>query len=332
MSPPAPLKPAYLICGSDRPKVRTAVSRLRRRVLDETGSDLNLALFDAESDAPRVVLEAAESPGFALGTRLLLVLNGHKWKVKERQSLLPYLADPMPGTCLAIEGETFSKDDALAKTIAKVGDVLRYDLPRKQDLPSWAAKRAGEHRLKLPLSAARHLVAVCGEQPERLEREIEKLAVYCRGGEATAADIDAVCSADDAARIFDLMDAVGLRRRAQAFRLLQTIFASGDPRDDANSVLYNLKRHVGLLDAASQLQHNDPATAAKDLKVHPYTARKLLQQREHYDRRRLSRAYRALAEAEAGMRGRAPASLESSGGVNHGDRLVMELALARLLA
>ena len=128
------------------------------------------------------------------------------------------------------------------------------------------------------------------------------------------------------------MDAVGHRDRAHSFELLEAIFACGDPRNDANGVLYSLKRHVGLLDAASQLAHADQGTAAKQLKVHPFMARKLLEQREHYDRRRLGRAYRALAEAEAGLRGRAPATLESSGGVNDGDRLVVELALARLLA
>ena len=144
--------------------------------------------------------------------------------------------------------------------------------------------------------------------------------------------MDAICTPDDDAVIFDLMDAVGHRDRAHSFELLEALYASGNARNDANGVLYSLKRHIEQLDAASQLPHADQTTAAKQLKVHPFTAKKLLQQREHFDRRRLGRAYRALAEAEAGLRGRAPVTLESSGGVNDGDRLVVELALARLLA
>ena len=143
--------------------------------------------------------------------------------------------------------------------------------------------------------------------------------------------MDAICTPDDDAVIFDLMDAVGLRRRPHSFELLEALFASGNPRNDANGVLYSLKRHIEKIDAASQLPHADQTTAAKQLGVHPFTAKKLLEQREHFDRRRLGRAYRALAEAEAGLRGRAPVTLESVGGVNDGDRLVVELALARLL-
>ena len=339
MSDPDPLKPVYLIVGNDRPKVRRAVQKLRRRVIAESGSDINVASFEVEklttAATLRALIEAADSPGFALGTRLLLVFNAHQFTVKERKELLVYIHDPMPGTTLALEAEKWPKDDALYKTVSKAGGFLRYDLPKKYEMAGWVRERAAAKRLPMSAAVARHLLDVCGEDPqhsERLESEIEKLALYCHGSEATEADVDAICTPDDQAVIFDLMDAVGHRDRATSFQLLEALYASGNARNDANGVLYSLKRHVEQLDAASQLQHSDQTTAAKQLKVHPFTAKKLLEQRERFDRRRLGRAYRALAEAEAGLRGRAPVTLESIGGVNDGDRLVVELALARLLA
>jgi DNA polymerase-3 subunit delta len=335
MSAPEPLKPAYLIFGSDRPKVRRALARLRGRVEHETGSDLNVTVLDAQGLPPEAVVEAACTPGFTLGTRLLLVVNAHHWKAAQRRLLVGYLEDPMPDTCLAIEGETFAKDDALRKAVTRVGDVLAFDLPKKYEMAGWVRARAKAHGLPMNLAVARHLLDRCGADPrhgERLEREIEKLALYCHGAEASAGDVDAVCTPDDDERVFALMDAVGHRDAARSFRLLEAVLASTEKKDDANTTLYTLKRHIELLDAAAQLHETDQATAAKQLKVQPFRARKLLEQCASWDRRRLGRAYRALAAAEAGMRGRAPATLESAGGVNQTDRLVMELALARLLA
>ncbi len=334
MADVSPLLPAYLISGTDRPKVRRAVARLRQRVVDEGGSDLNIVVVDAEHEPPEALLLAAESPGLILGTRLLLVFNGHRWKPKQRQQVAAYLQNPMPDSCVAIEGETFGATDALRKAIAKLHGVLDFDLPKKYEMAGWVTKRAKAKGLPMSAAVARHLLDHCGADPghaERLEREIEKLALYCRGEAASEAAIDAVCAPDDDARIFDLMDAVGHRDRSRSFELLEAIYASGDPRNDANGVLYSLRRHIGLLEQARELPHSDSSTAAKQLRVHPFTAKKLLDQRERFDRRRIGRAYRALAEAEAGLRGRAPATLESAGGVNHGDRLVVELALARLL-
>ncbi len=336
MSDPAPLKPAYLIVGNDRPKVRRALERLRHRVLDESGSDLNVSVFDAEVHTPQAVLEGASTPAFALGIRLILVHNAHKWGVKQRQALAGYLLDPMPDTCLAVEGETIARDDALHKAIAKAGDVLAYDLPKKYEMAGWVRERARAKRLPMSPAVAKHFLDLCGQDPgqsERLERELEKLALYCRGADATAEDVDAVCTPDDEARLFDLMDAVGHRDRRRAFALLETIFASADARDDAGAVFYGLLRHVRLLDAATQLAgESDQAAAAKRLGVHPFTARKALEQSRQWDRRRLDRAYRALAVAETGMRGRAPATLEAASGVNHSDRLAVEFALARLVS
>ena len=338
MSEPAPLKPAYLIVGNDRPKVRRAVARLKRRVADDTGGDLNINVFDADVHSPEVVLEAASTPGFTLGTRLLLVLNAHRWKAKPRQLLAAYLSDPMPDTCLAVEGESFTEADALRKAVVKLvgrDGILSYDLPKKYEMAGWVRERARAMRLPMSGAVAKHFLDVCGQEPgqaERLERELEKLAVYCRGDEATDEAIGQVCVPDDEARIFDLMDAVGHRDRTRAFALLETIFASGDSRNDANAVFFSLVRHVRMLEAASQLGESDQSTAAKQLGVHPFAAKKLLDQRRQYDRRRLARAYGALAVAETGLRGRAPATLESAGGVNHSDRLVVELALARMLS
>jgi len=335
MADPAPLLPAFLILGTDRPKVRRAVARLRKRVIDEAGSDLNVVILDAEHDKVDEFLDAAASPGLTFGTRLLLVLNGHKWNAKARQQIAAYLQDPMPDTCVALEAETIPKSDTLYKAVHKMGGILEWNLPKKYQMAGWVTQQAKTHRLHMSAHVAKHMLDRCGNDPghaERLDREIEKLAAYCRGGEATEMDVDAVCTPDDDAVIFDLMDAVGHRDRAHSFALLEALYASGNPRNDANGVLYSLKRHVEQLDAASQLPHADESTAAKQLKVHPFTARKLLQQRERFDRRRLGRAYRALAEAEAGLRGRAPITLESVGGVNDADRLVVELALARMLA
>jgi DNA polymerase-3 subunit delta len=339
MASPEPLQPAYLIVGSDRPKVRHAVQRLRQRVIRDSGSDLNVHLFEVDpargAEAVQEILDATSAPSLALGLRLILVLRADKLRAPQRKQLAACLDDPMPDTCIAFEAEKLGKDDALLKSVTKAGTVLRYDLPKKWEMAGWVVGRAKDNRMHMSRRVADHLLARCGSDPsrsEQIERELEKLAVYCHGAEPTEADVDAVCTPDDDTMVFDLLDALGHRDRGRCFALLEALYASGSSRDDANGVLYSLKRRIEQLDAALQLPHADKFTAAKQLGVKPYPAQKLLEQRERFDRRRIGRAYRALAEAEAGLRGRAPVTLESSGGVNDADRLVVELALARMLA
>ena len=101
-----PLRPAYLIFGNDRPKVRRAVTRLGERVVRGGRQRPQLGGLRRRGDSAADVLEAASTPGFTLGTRLLLVLNAHKWKAEGAQGSGRLPARPMPDTCLAVEGET----------------------------------------------------------------------------------------------------------------------------------------------------------------------------------------------------------------------------------
>ncbi|MGZ8687789.1 MAG: hypothetical protein ACXWZP_05110, partial [Gaiellaceae bacterium] len=110
------LKPVYLITGSDRPKVETALARLRRHFPAEAvervsaqetaGADV-VALCNAGSlfgDDRLVIVEGIDgSPG---SDRRLT----NAWKVAEVNAVVAYLADPAPGTVLALVGEETKKD------------------------------------------------------------------------------------------------------------------------------------------------------------------------------------------------------------------------------
>jgi len=338
---PPPLQSAYLFRGSDRSRVRRGVARLRRRVIEESGSDLNVTVFDArETDADEVVT-TAQTPSFVLGRRLILVTNAQAWKAPQRTRLAAYLEDPMPDTILAIEATKYGKDDVLAKAVARRGQIFTWNVPRKSELDAWVDKRARVQGLQLTASGRRRLVALlgwpegsdegAGEHLELYERELEKLAAYCGGGEAGEEEVEAVCATTVEAHVFALTDAVGRRRRARAFALLEQVFAGGE---DAGRVLYALLRHVRNLGALHELadagERLEGGQVAKAIGVHPFTAKKLLEQRATFGPEQVRAALVALAAAETGMKGRAPATLESAGGADHGARLVLELALARM--
>ena len=320
------LKPAYLICGTDQPKVRRSAARLRKRVFDQTASDLNVTLFDARSHTVADVLQAADTATFTFGTRLLLVSGADAWKAADRDRVAEYLADPVPGVCIALVGETFRKTERLAKLLEKGGQVLRYDLPKRQsDVAEWARQRARARGAHLGLHEARHLVSQVGADPDLLENEVAKLAAFALGRAITGDDIDQVCSPTLDARIYELTDAVGKRDAPAAFRVLEGLLASGGKSSGeiARSTLFSLVRYIGQLSSVMDLPHEMPsAEVAATLGIKPYTALKLLEQRGRFERRTIERALAALADAQAAMVGGSELDAEFS----------LELALGRVLA
>ena len=341
MSPTADkseLAPAYVICGTDTPKVRLAVRRLKRRIMEESGTDLSISVLDASQVSVGEALQIADTGSFVLGRRAVIVLGADKWRLGDRDRVADYLADPPPDTTVALVGESFAKTERLTKLVAKLGQVLRYDVPKRQQYVRWVEERGRALRLRLGAAAARHLLHLVGEDPQRLDTELAKLAAYVGAQpglrdpvEATEADIDAVCSPSLDAQIWDLTDAVGRRDRATAFRVLEELFAlAGSPRrqagpagDPTRSILYALARHVDDLRRLHRLDEEVSVdVVARELGVHPFRARKLLEQRATFGKRTVERATMALARADAALVGASQLEPE----------LVLERAVAELVS
>ena len=121
------LKPAYLLTGSDRPKIERAVHRLRDRFGDDAVERLS-----AEEASGDDAVAACNAMGlFATSGRLVLVEGVERWKAADAKAIADYLVAPAPETVLALLGNEIRKDSPLAKACAKAGQVLVYDVSKR---------------------------------------------------------------------------------------------------------------------------------------------------------------------------------------------------------
>src|SRR5918995_4994325 len=144
----APSKPVYLLTGSDRPKIDTALARLRRhfapeatdmRSALETSGESAVALCNAGSlfgDARLVIVEDVDGRREGDGRR-----RGG-WKTADVEPVGAYLGGPAPATVLALVGEDVKKSAALWKACAKAGSVLEFSVAKK-DLTRWVGEQFG---------------------------------------------------------------------------------------------------------------------------------------------------------------------------------------------
>src|SRR3954452_20569572 len=149
----AGLKPVYLVCGDDDPKIDAWRARVRRRAEDENGPGA-LEAFDAKTDKPEVVAAALMTLTFATGDRYLLVDGVEAWKAGELEPIEQALASIPESTVLVLvaRGKALAR---LAKSVEKAGgEQPEYGAPKPWELPKWAIERAGEEGLHLDNEAA----------------------------------------------------------------------------------------------------------------------------------------------------------------------------------
>jgi DNA polymerase-3 subunit delta len=302
----AELAPVYLITGTDRPKVTRALRRLRERIGEEATETLSALEASAED-----VVAACNAMGlFAVERRLVVVEHVERWKAADVKGLDAYFRGPAPTTVLALTGEEVKRDSPLAKAVAKAGEVLAYDLPkrgRKADLPRWVEAQLGERGIRIEQDAARALVDLVGENTEELATEIDKLATWAAGERLTEREITELVPARAETPPFDLTDAWGRRDVAGAVAASERIVErSGDaPRDVFLRVAGLLVSHVGRVRDCRDLsaQGVPPAAAADRLKRNRFYVQKLYEQAGNFTQEELDDAVIRLAELDLALKG-----------------------------
>lgn len=323
----AALKPVYLITGNDRPKVETALARLRRHFAAEaiervvaqevTGTDV-VALCNSASlfgDDRLVIVEGIDGRPGADG-RLT-----NAWKAAEVAVVAAYLADPAPSTVLALVAEDTKKDAPLRKAVERAGQVLEYAVVKRGRL-QWVSERFKAHGVRAEPEACALLVQLVGENDlHGLASEIDKISLWAQGEPVGEREILELVAPVAETPIFELTDAWGERDGARALTASETFFEREDKlrRDSAPRLAGALGSYVGRMRQLKRLSVEGVTSreAAGRLKMNPFYAQKVAGHADNFSDEELHDATVRLAELDLALKG--------------GSRLAPDLEVQRML-
>jgi DNA polymerase III subunit delta len=310
------LQPAYLIGGSDRPKVDRAVMRLRGRFDVEAVELHDVATTNAED-----AVAACNAMGlFGGGLRLVVVEGVETWKADDVKTIAAYLRSPAPGTTLALVAGELKKDAPLTKAVAGSGAILLWDVAQKA-VPRWIADQFKLHGTTAEPEACRLLAELVGDDLYELAGEVDKISTWARGAAVGEADVEALVAPRAGSPPWSLTDAWGARDVGGVLRATERMLdRTGDPVSRTiPRLLGSLTRHVRNARTARRLEEEglSPQEAASRLGMKPFPAQKLYAQVRNFSERELDDALIRLAELDRALKG--------------GSRLANELELERAL-
>ena len=305
------LKAAYLIFGTNRPRVELAVRRLR----DRFGPDA-VERLDASDTSGEEAVAACNAGGlFASGGRAVIVDGVERWKAADAKVVGAYLDDPAPETVLALVAEQLRRDSALAKAIGKTGQLLANDVIKK-DLPKWVQAQLRERGVAVSPGFAHGLIELVGDDMHELACEIDKLATWAGGEKIGDKDLELlVCPRGEVAP-FGLTDAWGRRDASGALAAYELLLERASESRQAllTRLAALLSAHIGKVQACRRLSQQGlgPREAAAQLGMHPYATEKAFAQARNFSEAELRRATVRLAALDLALKGgsRLPSELE----------------------
>jgi DNA polymerase-3 subunit delta len=207
------------------------------------------------------------------------------WKVEDVEAVVSYLRDPAPGTVLCLVGTEVKKDSPLAKACAKAGDVLAWEIG-KRDTVAWIAKSFQERSVKVGGDACKTLLDLVGDDKLVLAREIDKLATWAAGEPLGVEEVQRLATASAEAHPWDLTDALGRRDAGAALEVVESTYARSPRTRTSEAAAFGARMSQHLLKLSRMRAMLDAGVSVEDagakLGLKPYPAKQLAKQTQAF--------------------------------------------------
>ncbi len=309
-------KRIYLLFGEERFLVNSMKTKLLDEVVQE-GDTMNFSKYFGKGIDVMQVIQDADTLPFFSEYRVILLEDSKLFK-SANEDFLKFL-DKIPDTTILICVE--SEVDKRSKTYKKaksVGYICEYDRMKDKELEQWAARQLLKAGKKIRQSTMTYFIQMVGNDMNNIESELDKLIAFCMDKEEIeVSDINAVCIMEINGKIFEMIDAMSMKKQNKALELYYDLIAV---REAPMKILYMLTRQFNIMLQIKELQNkNQPVSMIIDkLKMNPYVVKKTAGQCKNFSEKKLRRAIEQCLSLE-----------ESVKTGNMDDKMAVELIIVR---
>ena len=296
------IRGAYLLAGSEALLRDDALAALGSAVLAGAPLDFDRDRLDGETASAGQLLDAVRTLPVLAPRRLVVLREPEARKANARGIVeaLPALvqelvAGPGAGSAvLVVCAGSVDRRAAWVKAFRDPAALVECEAPtRAQELVGFVRAEAKRQGIALAPGSAELLAERVGPQLLWLRQELAKAALFAGPDEAvTRAHVAALASDVAEEPIWDLTDAIGEARGANALVVLQKLLAAGAPPI------------VVLGSLASHFRRLVRACGGGRIQAPPFVQRKLEGQARRYGPARLTACLRALHDADERLKGR----------------------------
>jgi DNA polymerase-3 subunit delta len=297
MKQKAEIYPIYFLFGPEDFLIEEETKRLLDQTLSSSARGFNLHIFNSEEHTPEEIVQAAQTLPMFSKYRFILVSDADQFDEDKIKSLIEYIQDPSPSTCLVMVAQTSGPWKKHQRQIEKVGEVNEFQRLKGKSLVLWARKRMTEKGKTLTEEAADYVIEVVGDHLHDLDNTLEK-AFLSVGEKKTVelSDVEGLASEVKISTVFDLMDSIGHQNLEKALGILEKAMESrtipfrkdeesSKRMDDPVPLLLTMMarqfRNIWRVKEAAS-RRVSPGEVATELGMSPWHVRKLMEQGKYF--------------------------------------------------
>jgi len=338
--------PFYIVSGSEYFLKKQALMEIKKRFFSEGGVEQGLIEFNGK-DADRnpagnltesnnlknagpstlfynIIDEAKTVPMFGK-YKLIIVENADTFLGKNQEKVLGYLKNPCNVNSLILEVLSIDKRTKLAKTMdGKQGILIEcdklYDRPapwetkkpeHDSELTRWIVMHTTNFGKIINLKSAFCLLEKTGNNLSIINNQIDALSVYIGDRkEITIDDIQKLLGVSHREKLYNLLDAIGMKDTISAVKMAENIFDVGMENErknityDAKSIAITIvsSSHRRMKDLWKIMRILDKGGSKKEILEKQYAPRlfvdKFIKQAQNFNEEEMPEKWKYMLEAD----------------------------------
>jgi len=328
----------YILYGKDDFSLHQSLQEIKKEAGTPELLETNTTIVDGQQLTLSQLVSLCNTVPFLSERRLVIVENllqrfeikpgakrdrpaeaEHKKKeVEEWQGLSSYIKQMPASTFLVLINGELSQDNPVLRDLVPVAEIRTFPELKGKKLRDWIQNHVAGNKSTIADRAVSLLIEAIGGDLWTMDKEIEKLLLYCSGRAIMENDVRQLVSQTREPNILYLVDAILERKVKVAHELLHRLLEEGML---PSHLLAMLARQLGFIVRAKELPRGLPREEAQKklglLKDYPFD--KTLTQAKAYTLDRVREVYHKIVETDLAIK---------TG--KYGEELALDLLIAEL--
>lgn len=285
------LKNLYLLYGEEEFLINYYIDKIKEMAVPSESELMNVEVIEKEHDNGYIVNSIKTFP-FLAERRVVIVKNLDFFGAKSSVSddLVDVVKNMPTETVLIFAEKKVDRRSKFFKAVKNSGYVVEFNHLTENDLIKWVAIELKKQGKKADQGTLIHFIRTVGSNMQFIRMEMEKLCAYKLEEEwITVDDVNAITTKTIEYQIFQLVDAMGMKKSSDAIIMFNHLIQDNEP---PIRILIMLTRQIRLIYQTKVLMDEGFTVnmIGKKIGVPPFVAKKCMAQGRFFTKEILKQA------------------------------------------
>lgn len=290
---------AYLLYGEEKFLVRKYKNILVEAICHD--DDMNFSYYEGKDADINDIKDNSDTMPFFADRKLILIENSGMFKTSS-ESMVDIVKSAPDSTYFIFVEDEVDKRNRLYKAVSEYGYVCEMKTQKDDDLSGWVFKYFKDAGLNITSNDMNAFLGIAGPDMDNLYNETMKIIAYCRGRNVvTLDDIYALCSPKVQDRVFDMIQAMAMKRTDEVLKLYSDLLALKEP---PLKILAIIGKQFAMLLAVKELLKDNAGNSeiAQKLGIRPFFVGRYITQAKQFSVKEIREAVQDCVETECSVK------------------------------